>query len=82
MNLNLQAGMVLGVVQFALILLVFFVSIPMAFYLSRNYQEFHNQGVKQNKYKSIYAVLQFGVIYFFLVFTLIWLLFQIESGPT
>jgi len=82
MNLNLQAGMVLGLVQLALIFLTFFVSIPIAFYLSRIFQRSHNDGINQNKYKSIYTMLQFGVFYFFVVLILICLLFQIDSGPT
>jgi|JI10StandDraft_1071094.scaffolds.fasta_scaffold152302_1 hypothetical protein len=82
MNLNLQAGMVLGVVQLAVIILILFVSIPITFYLARIFQKSHNQGINQKKYKSIFTMLRFGLFYFFVVLILIYLLFQIDSGPT
>lgn len=82
MNLNLQAGMVLGVVQLAVIILILGVSIPISFYLARIFKKSHNQGINQKKYKSIFTMLRFGLFYFFVVLILIYLLFQIDSGPT
>ena len=74
--------MVLGVVQIAVIFLIFFVAIPIAFNLAKIFQKSHNQGINQKKYKSIFTMLRFGLFYFFVVMILIYLLFQIDSGPT
>lgn len=82
MNFNLQAGIFLGLAQLAVIILIFFVSIPIAFYLAKKNQKSHNQGINQKKHKSIFIMLRFGLFYFFVVLILIYLLFQIDSGPT
>lgn len=80
--MQLQAGMVLGFAYLIIIGFILLISLPITLYLKHRLIKRQNQALNQNRYQSIYSILQFIVIYISLVLILTFLLFQIEVGPT